>query len=477
MRLRARPIAVLLTLMTMAFGFAAADAGAAKAPTAKSSLKALVRQVNSLPPAAASPTKRRALKRFAAHAKRSARRRPCASVNDLKNLRRIIASVPVKSKGVSRKRRRAAQRLSALGPASVNASRLLLASKRTKRCGGGITLPKGDNPKVRVLRSDARRLRVRVQLPAVQFAPREADGQAWTQLVLSNSGTGGAPGTPGIPVVSDILAVPDGAKMKLSVNDVDKILIDGVDVFPAQPDPVDQETEPRPDFLKPPFADLPFQLNDRAYAKDSVVPAKPADVDSLGAMRDLNIGALQIPTAQYNPDSKKLVLLKSVDVTIGFVGGPHTFSDALGDPWEEFQRRLTQVVDQREAASEDRPPRDHPPLRRADGRHHQSLDARRRQHLRGRAQRRGNTHERVPDRNRAGPRRHHRRREIQSLHPHPRQQQPAVHPPELRDDHGRRRPRAHVHGRPERHPVGPQVLAEERHRRTAGPGCRSHPRQ
>ena len=341
MRLRARPTAVLLTLMTMAFGFAAADAGAAKAPTAKSSLRALARQVNSLPPAAASPAKRRALKRFAAHAKRSARRRPCASVNDLKNLRRIIASVPVKSKGVSRKRRRAAQRLSALAPASVNASRLLLASKRTKRCGGGITLPKGDNPKVRVLRSDARRLRVRVQLPAVQFAPREADGKAWTQLVLSNSGTGGAPGTPGIPVVSDILAVPDGAKMKLSVNDVDKILIDGVDVFPVQPDPVDQGTEPRPDFLKPPFADLPFQLNDRAYAKDSVVPAKPADVDSLGAMRDLNIGALQIPTAQYNPDTKKLVLLKSVDVTIGFVGGPHTFSPALGDPWEEFQRRLT----------------------------------------------------------------------------------------------------------------------------------------
>ena len=185
---------------------------------------------------------------------------------------------------------------------------------------------------------------MRVQLPAVQFAPREAGGKAWTQLVLQNSAPGGAPGTPGIPVVSDILAVPDGAKMKLSVNDVDKILIDGVDVFPVQPDPVDQATEPRPDFLKPPFADLPFQLNDKAYAKDSVVPAKPADVDSLGAMRDLNIGALQIPTAQYNPDTKKLVLLKSVDVTIGFVGGPHTFSDALSDPWEEFERRFTKSL-------------------------------------------------------------------------------------------------------------------------------------
>jgi hypothetical protein len=339
MRLQARPTAVLVTLITMALGFAAADAGAAKAPTAKSSLKALVRQTSALPRAAASPAKRRALKRFAVHARSSARRRPCASVKDLNNFRRIVASVRVRSKGVSRKRRRAAQRLSALGPASLNASRLLLASKRTKRCGGGIKPPKGDNPKVRVLKSDARRLRVRVQLPAVQFVPREADGKAWTQLVLPNSDSPGTPGTPGIPVVSDVLAVPDGAKLKVSVNDVDKILVDGVDLFPAQPDPVDQEY-PAPNFLKPPFTDKPFQVNEKAYARNRLVPAKPADADSLGTVRDLNIGGLQIPTAQYNPQKKKLVLLKSVDVTIGFAGGPHTFSDELTNPWEQFQRRI-----------------------------------------------------------------------------------------------------------------------------------------
>ena len=343
MRLQARSIAALLALVTMAFGFAAADAGAAKAPTAKSSLKALARQASSLPPAAASPAKRRALKRLAAHARRSARRRPCASVKDLNNIRRIVASVPVRSKGVSRKRRRAAKRLSALGPASMTASRLLLASKRTRRCGGGVKPPKGDNPKVRILRSDARRLRVRVELPAVQFVPREAGGQAWTQLVLQNSAPGGAPGTPGIPVVSDILAVPDGAKLKVTVNDVDKIFIDGVDVFPVQPEPVDQDTEP-PNFLKGPFADRPFQQSENAYSRDSLVPAKPADADSLGAMRDLNIGALQIPTAQYNPESKKLALLKSVDVTVGFVGGPHTFTEELGNPWEEFQRRFSKSL-------------------------------------------------------------------------------------------------------------------------------------
>ena len=61
--------------------------------------------------------------------------------------------------------------------------------------------------------------------------------------------------------------------------------------------------------------------------------------------------------------------------------------------------------------------------------------------------------------------------EIQTLHPRP-GSQPPLHPPELRDDHGRRRPRADV-PRHQRHPVGPPVLDEERRRRAAGPRGRA----
>ena len=265
-------MAVLVTLTVLALAFAAADAGAAKAPTARSSLKSLVRQTNSLPPAAASAAKRRALKRIATHARRAARRRPCASVRDLARFRRILAGVRVKKGG--RNAKRAAHRLSALGPASVTSSRLLLASKRTRRCGGGVKPARGKHPKTKVLTSSTRRLRVRVQLPAVQFVPREEGGKLWTQLVVPNSDAPAEPGTPGIPVVSDVLAVPDGAKVTVKTNDVDKITVGGVDVFPAQPDPVDQEqNEPEPNIFEPPFSERPFQLDKKAYQHDGLVPA------------------------------------------------------------------------------------------------------------------------------------------------------------------------------------------------------------
>ena len=192
-------------------------------------------------------------------------------------------------------------------------------------------------------------------------------------------------GTPGIPVVSNVLAVPDGAQIQVKTNDVDKVKMTGVDVFPAQPDPVDQDTAP-PNFLAGPFADAPFQMNARAYNRDALVPAKPADADSLGAMRDLNIGGLQIPTAQYNAGLE--------DARDAQVRG----RDAQLRGWAaHLQRRARQPVGavpappRHHPAERERPqkgpPRDHPPLRRGDDGDHEPLDARGREHPCGGPQR------------------------------------------------------------------------------------------
>ena len=337
-----RPVAVLACTVALASAVAVVALGAgtalaAKQQTARSALKSLVTHTSRLPAASAPAAKRKALVRLARHARRSAKRRPCAAVRDLARFRRVVRGIRVKTG--SRKLRRAGQRLGALGPASLTASRLLLGSRRTRRCGGGLSATTRDAPKVRVVASDSRRLRVRVTLPELHFAARQAGGKTWTKLGLRSSDAPGPPGTPAIPVVSDFLAVPDGAHMRLKTNDVDTVVVDGVDVFPAQPDPVDDVTAP-PDFHAPPFASAPFQLNRRAYSRDRAYPAKSVDADSLGRMRDLNLGALQIAAAQYNPDSKRLAIVKSVDVTITFTGGSHRFSDELSSPWEQGQRRL-----------------------------------------------------------------------------------------------------------------------------------------
>jgi hypothetical protein len=303
-------------------------------------LKGLVRQTAKLPRSAAPARKRRALLRTVRHARGVSKRRPCTAVRDLNRYRRILRSIKPKR---GRSHRRANQKLAALGPASLQVTQRLLASKRTRRCGGGVKPSTRKSARTKVLSSNARGLKVRVQLPELHFVPKTGGGETWTQLVLDNTDTPSKPGSPGIPVVSSDFGVPDGAKLKVTSSNVTSSTLHGVDVYPAQPDPVDADTPP-PNFLAGPFADRPFTLNGGAYSKDGPVPAKPAAGHILGTARDIRIGDLQVPAVQYSASSKTLKVLKSVDVKISFRGGPHTFSPELSSQWERPQREFTRSL-------------------------------------------------------------------------------------------------------------------------------------
>jgi hypothetical protein len=180
---------------------------------------------------------------------------------------------------------------------------------------------------------------VHVDLPALRFVPEAGGGRPWTKLVAPNTDSPGAPGTPGIPMVSSTFGVPDGATADVSVTGSSSYTMKGVDVFPSQPDPVDGVSAP-PNFLAPPFKQPPFQVDAAAYSQKGMVPANPADGGVIGSSRDITIGNLQVPAAQYDASSKTLKVLNSVDVQIAFNGGTHTFSDELNSPWERAQQNL-----------------------------------------------------------------------------------------------------------------------------------------
>ena len=73
-------------------------------------------------------------------------------------------------------------------------------------------------------------------------------------------------------------------------------------------------------------------------------PADAADGRILGQSRDITLGNLRVPAAQYDARKKTLKVLNSVDVSITFEGGSHSFSDQLGSPWEQPQRRLAESL-------------------------------------------------------------------------------------------------------------------------------------
>jgi hypothetical protein len=324
---RVRQVALALVAGLLLSVLAGSPALAAKKHPGGKALGSLAHKVANVPRGTIPKAKKRKLLHIAKHAKRVARKRPCAAVKDLNRFRKVLGGVKVRGK------RRARNRLAALGPASLLASRKLLASKRTKRCGGGVKPSTRDNPQVKILDSDTNSLHVRYLLPAVQFVPETGGGQTWTKLTMPDTDIPGTPGAPGIPVVSNKFAVPDGADVTVDQGSVKSVTMQGVDVFPAQPDPVDEDP-PEPNFFGPPYKTPDFTIDNKSYDSDSLFPPKPADAGVLGDYRDLTVGGLQVPAGQYNPSDGTLKLFQSVDFTINFNGGTHGFSNELSSPWE-----------------------------------------------------------------------------------------------------------------------------------------------
>jgi hypothetical protein len=326
-----RPLSILLVVSVALV--AAAPADAAKTPrAAKRALKTLTKQTAKLPGRSAAKRTRAKLLAQARAARRAARRAPCKSVRVLNRFRRRLAHTRVR-------RDKAGARLAALGPASMRATQALLTDKRTRRCGGGLKPSRLRAATAKVLESTDRKLRVRLQLPDLRFAPATGGGRSWTKLVLPDTDQPQQPGKPGIPVVSRTFAVPEGATVLVDTRSKQSLTFNGVEVFPAQADPVDQDTAP-PDFRKPPFIDPPFAIDGRAYDSGRPFPSDNGDGAVIGHARDLQIGNVQIPAARWTPSTGRLEVIRSIEVVISFGGNnSRRFPAQLGSPWERLAQR------------------------------------------------------------------------------------------------------------------------------------------
>jgi hypothetical protein len=311
---------------------AGAPAGAA---TPRSSLASLARKANALPITIVSKSRRRKLAGLAKHARRVVSKKPCSAVADLNKFRRVLGTIKIKK---GKRFRKSNLRLAALGPTSLKISQKVLGRKSTKKCGGGVAPSTRGSTKTTVMKSDENGMVVHVDLPQLHMVPETGGGKTWTKLLLSNTDSPGKPGTPGIPEVTKVLGVPDGATLQVGASGKQGYTLGGVDVFPAQPQSVD-DTKP-PNFLAPPFAQKPFTIDNTAYKTPGLVPAAPADGGLIGSARDLLIGNLLIPTAQYNPVTKQLNVITSLNLILNFNGGQHTFNPIIGSQWELGQQQL-----------------------------------------------------------------------------------------------------------------------------------------
>jgi hypothetical protein len=208
----------------------------------------------------------------------------------------------------------------------------------TRRCGGGATRA-STNLATRVRRSSRRTLKMHVTLPVARWEARSGGGSDFIGLNMDGAEFLGANGDPGVPAFTRLFAVPRGARMSVRVSNARGYTLDSIDLFPKQEQAVDQELPP--DF--PPagtFADKPFRIDRGAYRGRNAIPRRLAFARVLGQMRDLRIGAVQVPGAQYDPRLRRARIFTSMDVTVTFRKAAGWLPKRVRTAQEEPFRRL-----------------------------------------------------------------------------------------------------------------------------------------
>ena len=210
----------------------------------------------------------------------------------------------------------------------------------TRRCGGGATRA-STNLTTRVRQSSRRTLKMHVTLPVARWEARGGGGRDFIGLNMDGADFLGANGDPGVPAFTRLFAVPRGARMSVRVSNARGYTLDGIELFPKQEPAVDQELPP--DFPSAgTFADKPFRIDRGAYRGRNAIPRRLAFATLLGEMRDLRVGAVQVPGAQYDPRRRRARIFTSMDVTVTFrkSGGwlPKRVRTAQEEPFRRVYR-------------------------------------------------------------------------------------------------------------------------------------------
>src|SRR4051794_36944762 len=210
----------LLTLVLAALlAVAPAGAMAKKAPSpqkqAKTAFANLLTDTRITPKRLISKRHRAQLVRTAKRARKFSKRRPCKSIKTLRAYRRglrwvKLRKVPGDVPGLGSFR-------SQLRSDLLRVNVALLQHPRSKKCGGGKP-SKVTEVSSRVVRSDAKRLRLKISLPAPKFVGQQVGGTEFQQILMDGMGETGTVGKPGLPAVQKFFGVPLGADVDVQVN-------------------------------------------------------------------------------------------------------------------------------------------------------------------------------------------------------------------------------------------------------------------
>ncbi|MDD4847409.1 MAG: C25 family cysteine peptidase [Bacteroidales bacterium] len=146
----------------------------------------------------------------------------------------------------------------------------------------------------------------------------------FSAISISNTYPSGEEGSPSLPVVNQLIAVPQGATPRVIIKSYTETeySLDAFGIntlYPQQPS-VRKDQKPE---------DVPFVYNNNVYASKGYASRPIAEVAMMGTLRNMRIGSLTINPVIYDAGTNKIKVRNNIEVEVVFDGADKNATQSL----------------------------------------------------------------------------------------------------------------------------------------------------
>ncbi|MBU1356455.1 MAG: T9SS type A sorting domain-containing protein [Candidatus Edwardsbacteria bacterium] len=150
------------------------------------------------------------------------------------------------------------------------------------------------------------------------FEEKDVEGAKAKAVVTEGSVLPIGAGYPDLPVISNYVAVPNGAVPRVKILSYREERFQNVDIAPGMEIPTEQDKTFKP-----------LAKNTEVYSKNEFFPSDFVIKSPVQKMRGVDVFILSLSPFRYNPVTKELIVRRDMEVEVTFEGGKGEFGDDL----------------------------------------------------------------------------------------------------------------------------------------------------
>jgi len=172
-------------------------------------------------------------------------------------------------------------------------------------------------PAATVINSDESETVIRFRISGFLSEDIDVGGMTFQTLRLPGHFTTMEIGKAQLPEISEFVAIPDGARVRVTVVDYNEETLSGFRVYPFQKLLYEAEDQP------------PFEIDERFYQRNTFLPEITGRADEPSVWRHIRVTNLTVSPFRYNPATAQLKVCTDITVKLEYTGTESNNGKAL----------------------------------------------------------------------------------------------------------------------------------------------------